>query len=352
MKNDDRYLEVLKHIVEIFIETGTPASSFAVCEKFENSISSATIRNEMVKLEKMGFVEQPHTSAGRLPTYKGFRLYINNLMHSEFLTEKEKNSIDDMIGSDVNSVSDIIDNATLALADFTNLAVVCTSNIKNFFVICKVDVVETGNRVYAVFVVSSSGEVKNKVCRLNFDVSDEELLLFKKIINESLVGNTIDALNEEFMDRLVLALGGFIYSLSPLLNALYEISNEISKEQIKFKGENNLLKYGGLKSNELIEFIIKKEQIEKILSSAFSGISVIFGKEDDVFALANSSLIITKYGGLKEPLGSFGVIGPIRLNYEKILPYISYFSKRVSALIEAMRREIQGGDGCDKTTEK
>lgn len=351
MKNDDRQLSILKHIVEIFIETGEPASSLAVCERLKKKISSATIRNDMVKLEKLGFLQQPHTSAGRIPTYKGFRTYINNLMHFKNMSEEEKHYADEILKSDLSSISTIVENASLALAEFTDLAVVSTTNNPKFFVICKVDVVKTGRRVFAVFMVASSGDVKNKICRLNFDISEKELEFFKKVVNESLIGNTVDALNNEMMEKLAVVFGSYIYSLSPLLNALYDISSEISKRQVNLKGEENLLKYGGLKANELLEFITAKKQIEEVLSAAFSGINVLFGKENDVFALENSSLIVAKYG-LNEPLGSFGVVGPIRIDYEKILPYVSYFSQKISSLIESIRKEIKGGDGCEETTKK
>ncbi len=351
MKNDDRQLKILKHIVEIFIETGEPASSLAVCERLKKKISSATIRNDMAKLEKLGFLQQPHTSAGRVPTYKGFRTYINNLMHFKSMSEEEKRYVDEVLTSDLSSISTIVENASLALAEFTNLAVVSTTNNPKFFVICKVDVVETGRRVFAVFMVASSGDVKNKICRLNFDISEKELEFFKKVINESLVGNTADVLNDEMMEKLAVVFGSYIYSLSPLLKALFDISNEISKKEVNLKGEKNLLKYGGIKADELLEFITAKKQIEKVLCSAFSGINVLFGKENDVFALENSSLIVTKYG-LNEPLGSFGVVGPIRIDYEKILPYVSYFSQKITSLIENIRKEIKGGGGCEETTEK
>ncbi len=344
MSSDDRQLKVLKHIVDIFIETGEPASSLAVCDRFTKSVSSATIRNDMKKLEDLGFLQQPHTSAGRFPTHKGFRFYINSLMKSENLKEEEKVYIDELLKEDLSSVSAIVENASLALADFTKLAVVSISNVPKFFVVCKVDVIKTGKRVCAVFIVASSGEIKNKICRLSFDVSEKELEFFKKIVNESLVGNTIDALDEDLMEKLAVVFGSYFYGLLPLLKALQDISQEILKRQINFKGEKNLLQYGGLPAKELIEFMLAKNKIEQILTSAFSGINILFGKEDGVFALENSSLIVAKYGA-KEPLGSFGVIGPIRLNYEKILPYVSYFSEKISSLIEIVSREIKGGEG-------
>ena len=351
MKSEKRQLEVLKQIVDIFIETGEPASSLAVCRRLSYDVSSATIRNDMAKLEKCGFLEQPHTSAGRIPTYKGFRVYINSLMQPQDLTEKERLYIDEVLKEDLTSISSVVENAALALSEFTELLVVSTSSIPKFFVISKVDVVKAGRRIYAVLIVASSGEVRNKICRLSFDVSEKEIEFFNNLINKSLIGKTLEDLDETLKEKLALALGGYMFGLSPLLDALYNITDEISKIEVSLKGEKKLLKYGGLKAEELIEFISAKNKIEEILSSAFSGIIVMFGKEDNSLILENSSLIVAKYGS-KEPLGSFGVVGPIRLDYKKILPYVSYFSQKVSSLVDEIEREIKGGGGCEETTEK
>ncbi len=351
MKSDERQLKVLEFVVDIFIDTGEPVSSLAVCEKLENSVSSATIRNDMTKLEKLGYLVQPHTSAGRVPTYKGFRMYVDSLMKPFCLTDREKTKIDNMLSRNLTCVTDIVENGALALAHFTDLAVVSISSVRKFFVISKVEVIPAGRRVYAVLVVASSGEIKNKICRLNFDITDSQLHFFKKVINESLVGNTVEILDNVFIDNLVVSLGSYIYSLSPFLNALCDISSEILKRQVNFKGEENLLKYEGLKANELMEFMSAKSKIEGILSTAFSGVNILFGKEDDSFVVGNSSLIMAKYGS-KEALGSFGVIGPIRLNYKKILPYVSYFSKSMTSLIEKFSNEIEGGGGCVESSKK
>lgn len=351
MKNEKRQFDVLKQIVDIFIETGEPASSLAVCKRLMYDVSSATIRNDMSKLEKLGFLEQPHTSAGRIPTYKGFRLYINSLMQPEDLTEKEMLYIDEILKEDLTSVSSVVEHGALALSEFTELLVVSTTITPKFFVISKVDVVRAGRRIFAVLIVASSGEVKNKICRLSLDVSEKEIEFFKNLINESLIGKSFEDLDEKMKEKLALALGSYILELSPLLDALYNITTEMSKREVSLKGEKKLLKYGGLKADELLEFISAKNKIEELLSSAFSGINIKFGKEDNSFILENSSIIFAKYG-IEEPIGSFGVVGPIRLNYKKILPYVSYFSRKISSLVEEIQREIKGGDGCEETAEK
>lgn len=340
MKSDERRLKILEHIVNLYIETGEPVGSVAVCSKLNKTVSPATIRNDMVKLENLGLLEQPHTSAGRIPTYLGFRAYINHIITPKSLSCEEKNEIDKLLKADTSSISAVIDNAVNALSEITGLAAVSTNCLPKFSVISKVEVIPTGKRIYAVLLITSSGEIKNKICRMQFTVTNEQLQFFEKIINENLRGVSINSFDEKIFDNLSAAMGSYILSLSPLLNTLHELYDELSKTQVDLKGENNLLKYDGLKANELMEFMSAKNQIEDILSSAFSGINIVFGKENDTFAVGNSSLILTKYG-TNSQFGSFGVIGPIRLDYQRVIPYVSYFSQSVTSIIDNMLNEFE-----------
>lgn len=339
MGNDKRLLKILEQIINIYIETGEPVGSVAVCSKMERSVSSATIRSEMAKLEKLGFLKQPHVSAGRVPTYDGFRIYIQHLMKPEHLSLKEKKEIDSLIKKDLSSVSAVVENALTVLSDLTKLAAVSTIKISNFSVISKVEVIPTGRKVYAVLIITSTGEIKNKICRVEFDLTNQQLNSLRKLLNESLIGSSFESLTSETIDNIAAAFGSYVLSFLPLFKALHEISDEMKKTQVKLKGENKLLNYEGVEALEVLKFMSAKDSIEKILSSAFSGINIIFGNETDFFQVGNSSLIITKYGDENHSLGCFGVIGPIRLDYRKIMAYVEYFERGVSEIIKGMELE-------------
>lgn len=339
MSNDERLLKILEQVVSIYIKTGEPVGSIAVCNKLNRSVSSATIRSEMAKLEKLGFLEQPHISSGRVPTYDGFRIYINKLMKPEKLSLKEKKEVDSLLSKNLNSISSLVDNAVCALSELTGLAVVSTSNIPKFSVISKVEIIPTGRRVYAILIVTSTGEIKNRICRVEFDITYEQLNFFRKVLNDNLVGINVNDLNSEVMVNLSAAIGSYVLSFSPLFKVFRELSEEMLKHHVNLAGENNLLHYEGVEPAEILKFISAKDGIEKILSSAFSGINVVFGNETDVFKIGNSSLIMTKYGYNERDLGCFGVIGPIRLNYNKVMAYVKYFEQSISNLIETMEFE-------------
>lgn len=343
MKSDDRRLKILEYVVDAYIKTGEPIASATISKMLGGSVSPATIRNDMATLERLGFLEQPHTSAGRIPTYGGYRLYINRLMKPQTLSREQMKEIDDILRSDVGSVNAVIDNAVNALAEITGYAAISTNDLPRFSVISKVEVVPAGRRLYAILLITSAGDIKNKICRMEFDLTNDQLKFFEQLLKRELLGLTVDSLTPAMLKNLTAAMGSYFLSLSPLLYTLYQLSDEIAKRNVDVKGENNLLKYSDFKPTELMQFLSAKEQISNILTSAFSGINVVFGKETDTFAITNSSMILANYGQ-KQPLGSFGVIGPIRLEYSKIIPYISYFSESVSRIIDGMLEDGQKGE--------
>ena len=150
--------------------------------------SSATIRNEMAELEKQGYLEQPHTSAGRIPTYKGYRLYVDQLMEQNQLTANEKKMLDSMIPQEYVTEEDLVNKASMALADLTKCAAVVANATPKFSLISKVEVIPTGKRMYVILMITSNGSIKNKVCRLEFDLSQDQLEFFDNFVKENLNG--------------------------------------------------------------------------------------------------------------------------------------------------------------------
>ncbi len=333
MNLDERKLLVLSAIVDAYIKTGEPVGSKTILQNSNLNVSSATIRNDMAALEKMGFLEQPHTSAGRIPSYLGYRMYIEKLMHPHVLSQKEKRQIDEMLSGNHATAETVVENAVEALSDLTQLAVVNASNTPHFSVITKVEVIPAGRKLYALLMITSAGTVKNKLCRLEFDLSDEQLQFFADFINKNLQGTNLEDLTPAMLQNLAIALGSYMISLSPLLYAVYELSEEFMQNNVQIKGEQKLLEQKDINSLEIVRFFHEKQELANLLSNALNGIQVIFGKENDTFSVTNSSMILSPYQVGKEPGGSFGVVGPLRLDYAKVIPYMQYFSESVTKLL-------------------
>lgn len=331
---DDRKLKVLAAVVDEYIRTGEPVGSKTISQLGHIKASSATIRNDMAMLEQLGYLEQPHTSAGRIPTYLGYRLYIDELMTLPELSDDEKLMLDERLGGEDTSEELLIQNAAAALTELTHCAAVVSNSAPRFSVISKVEVIPTGKRLYVILLITSSGSIKNKACRLEFDLSHEQLDFFTKYIDENLSGISVDELSEEMLDKMIAAVSAYMVTLSPLVKGICELSADLKHQELTVSGGEKLLSCDELDKMEVVRFIEHKHELTDFLEESFSGIQVKFGAGGN-FAIGNSSMIVSKYRKNGEDVGSLGIIGPMRVDYKKIIPYIEYLTGKISDLMSA-----------------
>ena len=337
---DTRSMKILAAIVDEYIRTGEPVGSKALAEKPDISVSSATIRNTMAALEKEGYLDHPHTSAGRVPTYKGYRFYIDNLMDPIPLDQADKEQIDGLLEKAVHDSSSspeeaIVESASAALAEITKCATYSTNHVSQFSVITKVDVIPTGRRMYVLLMITSTGAIKNRVCRMQFDLTNEQMEFFTNFVSKNLQGVNLAEMTDEYINKLTQALGAYMITLSPLLTAVCELSNDLVQGDIDVQGQSNLIECQEFPVMDVMKFLENKKELSALLDSTFSGISIKFGGEDsaDTFAISNSSFVSGTYYKDGKPAGTLGVIGPMRLDYRRVIPYIEYFSNKITRLL-------------------
>lgn len=330
---DDRKLKILAAVVDEYIRTGEPVGSKSISVLADINVSAATVRNDMAALEHMGYLEQPHTSAGRIPTFAGYRLYIDELMTMPMLSDDEKLRLDEMLGGRDTPEELLVQNAAAALTELTQCAAVVTNAVPRFSVISKVEVIPTGKRLYVILLITSNGSIKNKACRLEFDLNHEQLEFFTHYIEENLSGVSVNELSEEMMDKMVAAVSAYMVSLSPLVKGICELSENLRQQELTLSGGEKLLSCDELDKMEVVRFIEHKTGLSDLLEDTFSGIQVKFGHENSSFAIGNSSLIVSKYSKGGKEAGSLGVIGPMRVDYKKIIPYVEYLTQKISYLM-------------------
>lgn len=340
---DDRKLKILAAVVDEYVRTGEPVGSKAIASLAEINVSAATIRNDMAALEQLGYLEQPHTSAGRIPTFLGYRLYIDELVTLPSLSDEEKEMLDDMLGDDGTLTEELlVQNAAAALTELTQCAAVTTNLTPRFSVISKVEVIPTGKRLYIILLITSSGNIKNKACRLEFDLSNEQLDFFTHYIEENLHGVSVDELSEEMFDKMVAAVSAYMVTLSPLVRGISELSADLRHQELTMSGEEKLFSCNELDKMEVVRFIEHKNELTEMLDDTFSGIQVKFGTKNDSFVIGNSSMIVSKYRKDGKEAGSIGVIGPMRINYKKIIPYVEYFTQKITDIITENDDKLNG----------
>ena len=331
---DARKRRILSAVVDLYIRTGEPVGSKTISQLPDIHVSAATVRNDMAVLEELGYLEQPHTSAGRVPTFNGYRMYIEEISAEGTLPQEERDRLDEMLGDESQLTEDLIlQSATTALSQITKCATVVSNFAPKYSVISKVDVIPTGKRMYVVLLITSDGKIKNRACRLQFDLTHEHMDFFKHFMEENLEGVSVSDLSEEKLEQMITAMGTYMMTLSPLVQGICEMSKDLQQNELYMTGEQNLFSCDDLDKAEVAKFMMHKQELSGLLDDSFQGIKVMFGEEGNDFVIGNSSMIVSKYQKGDHTACSLGVIGPMRLNYAKVIPYIEYFTEKISHLI-------------------
>ena len=331
---DARKRRILSAVVDLYIRTGEPVGSKTISQLPDIHVSAATVRNDMAVLEELGYLEQPHTSAGRVPTFNGYRMYIEEISAEGTLPQEERDRLDEMLGDESQLTEDLIlQSATTALSQITKCATVVSNFAPKYSVISKVDVIPTGKRMYVVLLITSDGKIKNRACRLQFGLTHEHMDFFKHFMEENLEGVSVSDLSEEKLEQMITAMGTYMMTLSPLVQGICEMSKDLQQNELYMTGEQNLFSCDDLDKAEVAKFMMHKQELSGLLDDSFQGIKVMFGEEGNDFVIGNSSMIVSKYQKGDHTAGSLGVIGPMRLNYAKVIPYIEYFTEKISHLI-------------------
>ena len=221
LKLDIRKLKILTAIVETYIETGEPVSSKMLTEKLGLQVSSATIRNDMAALFEMGLLEQPHTSAGRVPSHLGYRIYVDQLMRCEPLSDEERREIDALFNVRDPDPDKLLEDEAEALADYTNCATVSTTITPRTVQVKRIEIVPAGARTVVVLVIATNGVIKNKVCRVDFRLTNELVGFLNQFANGRLVGKPVSEISQYYVNSIAVTLGEYSAPFVPVLAAIY-----------------------------------------------------------------------------------------------------------------------------------
>ena len=330
-----RKKRILEAVVEQFIHTGEPVGSKLVAQVMGNVVSPATIRNDMASLESAGYLEQPHTSSGRVPTHMGYRLYVDEMMRPLPLTLSRRAEIDAMFNIRNADPDRLLEDAAAALAELTGLATVCTTMIPAAVTVKKIEIIPAGERTVVILLIASSGVIKNKVCRVDFIVTPQIVDFFLKFAQTRLEGRSIDEITSSYISAVSVSLGEYARLFMPVFAALYDLVKEISEGQYFTRGTTNLLGYAELASGayELLGFIERRREMLGLISSITAPVQVLIGRESAVSPLSESSMLIARYHIGSNAAGAIGLIGPVRMDYAELLPHVEYFAKTLGKLL-------------------
>lgn len=342
MRLGERKQKILTAVIDSYIKTGEPVGSKAVMDMLDNAVSSATIRNEMAELAAMGYLEQPHTSAGRIPTATAFRLYIDRLMKRQTLSTKDCRDIDDMLTSAAGDPEHLIGEASQALAETTGCAAVTTTPSGQSASVMKIEVLRVSPRSAALLLMTSSGLLRSRICCFNRDVNNETLSSLAKALSASFSGCVLSDINLPQVQSLMAALGDNGLLCAPALSTFYQLVQESTEAEVLLTGQLNLLShpdYDPAHARSLLNFLGRRQLLSDILSSLPGGLRVVFGSESNRPELEGSSIIATRYQFGGHPNGSIGLIGPLRMDYAAAIPRLEYFAKAVGRILDEIMGE-------------
>ncbi|WP_017211775.1 heat-inducible transcriptional repressor HrcA [Clostridium beijerinckii] len=338
MSIDDRKIRILQAIINDYIRTGDPVGSRTIAKNYNLGIGSATIRNEMADLEDMGYLEQPHASAGRIPSSKGYRLYVDQLMDNQMLTVEEDLRIKQyIIDSAMLEVDKIVKQTSALLSELTKLTcVIETPSVKRSFIksiqLIKVD----DHNLVSVFL-TDTGVIKNHIMKLNNRVPEVETLTrINEVINNRLVNLSIQEINLEVINNLKKDLGAYEEIFNALLPILYETLNSADSTEVFMEGTTNIFNYPEYndidKAKEMLSLLNDKEALMELFNPQ-DNITVSIGDENYKLQARDCSIISAEYSFKDRPIGKIGLIGPRRINYSKVITIMSEVIKELNNIL-------------------
>ena len=336
MEPTQRKMKILEAVVEAYIRTGEPVGSKSLCDALDFSVSSATVRNDMAELASIGLLEQTHMSSGRIPTELGYRIYVDKLMKSAPLTKYEQNYMNDALYLSSDAPEHLLESAAALLSKMTRCAAVAASPSGERSVIKRIRFVQTGGCTAMAVLITSTGSVKTRLFRCDYVITPELIEMFEKTINERFAELPVVGVTPAFMQSTAASLGEMSMLMSNVLLAVKEAAMEAASTNVTIKGQSNLFLMPELASADgkrVMELLGHSGEISKLLASAGAKASILIGSEINNPALANLSIIVSRYTAGSDCSGALALIGPVRMNYPKITAALEYTADAVGKLL-------------------
>lgn len=331
---DERKKKVLQAIVEEYINTAEPVSSGSITKGHGLDYSSATIRNDMAQLENIGFLDKPHTSAGRVPSAEGYRYYVNELLKEDNLTLEEIKYIQNKLKIKVNEIEDLTKVATTTLSEITHYTTVAVGPKADKQIIEEIKFVSLGQRMLMVVIVIDTGLVKETIIKFDEDITESQVDTLNNLFNTRLRGKPLSKIDKPMAEYIFSEVH---YSIG-IMNAIINQINKIIEEE-----NNNIFLEGAKRSFDLPEFKsmkvaknfinlldAKDEMLEIFNSGEAEDINVFIGNDDENSNLKDFSIITFKHTLGDKDLGTIGIIGPKRMDYAKVISVMKYISKKLN----------------------
>lgn len=347
---NDRKIKILEAIITDYIATAEPVGSRTIARKYDLGISPATIRNEMSDLEEMGLIEQPHTSAGRIPSQRGYRLYVDNMMHSRELTSEEVEFLKNAISLNVGRIEYLMQQTAKALAILTNYTTIVTEPKSTKIRIKHIQLVPIDKNTVAAVVVTDSKAIKNHIIRAKSVPGMEDLYRISNEITNIIKDCSLEDIDREATTRLINKFTDYQELIAKVFKAIINTARHEEDVHFYTSGVRNLLGFPEFsnieKAKNIFQAFEEKDMLITLLGKgddkAADKIQILIGGENNMEELKDCSIVKANYRFGNNSVGRIGVIGPTRMNYSQTVSVLDEIVKKLDSVIDSM---LDNGDG-------
>ena len=340
MELSERKKKILKSVIDSYIRTGEPVGSKLLTGTADLQVSSATIRNEMNELERMGYLEQPHASAGRVPTAVGYRTYVDGLMEQYLLSLEELKVLNEVFNYKVSEIERLMESASHAISEMTNYTSFSVirpagSSAQRF------ETLFIDRNSFLLIMICTDGSIRNRHVKVKAEVSPEMLKAVSAALNETMSGVCSDEVTLQCVIEFEEKLGEYSYIAATVLRVIYDMLNSTDKEKVHIDGVTKLLSYPEFSDVEKAKDAIalfedRKDFAEKVLSHSGdeTGLTLHFGDKASDLALPDAGIVLQPIIINGKTVGAIGVMGPKRMDYKKVIASLQYFVDNVGKQFE------------------
>lgn len=336
----ERKIKILQAIIEAHIADGEPVGSKYLAQDKQLSCSSATIRNEMAELEALGYLEQPHTSAGRVPSELGYRFYVDALLERYRMTNSEIEAINHTLHAKLHELDEILSHASRLASSLTHYTSIAVKPRPATVRVARYESMYVDTHNFVLVMLFDGGAVKTRYIHLEEELTEEQQNALTQLLNAMLVGLTSEEITISVICALEKQAGVAAPVISPLVRAVYETMSEMDGGDVHVQGVNHLLEYPEYadvgKMKDMLTMFEKKDELLDLVAAGSDddGVHVYIGRENSVDVMSNSTLVYRPVKRDGHVVGAIGVIGPCRMNYSKVIETLNQLAEGIDNAIQ------------------
>jgi len=345
MNLSERKKEILRTVVELYVKGAEPVGSKVVAETLGSSVSSATVRSEMAELESIGLLEQPHTSAGRIPSSQGYRLYVNDLMQDQEISSDDEEVINNTLDGHIAESTRLLDEVGSLMSRLTTYPAYAMASATGIVCIARFDLIYVDCSTFIIVALLSNDTVKNKLVHLTTNIKPPMLTKLSAVLNASFTGIPEERITPALITSTERAVGDTNGIVAIVAGFTIELLVEAKTVGTRVSGAINLLSHPEYrdvdKAQRIIRYLSDERELARLPSPDTTGeIKITIGPENLADELRDSSVMAIKYDAGSDIQGLIGVVGPTRMDYSKVAAHLSYMAQGLSWLLGGLGSDI------------